>query len=70
MQISKKLYTSLIVTILALSAIIAAVPMVSAEITAPPDLDVTEGPVGTHVAVCRNRQCFPLQYCNCIFGRP
>jgi len=60
MQISKKLYTSLIVTMLALSAIIAAVPMVSAEITAPPDLDVTEGPVGTEVTVSGTGSASPF----------
>ena len=40
MQISKKLYTTLIITLLTISALMAAIPMVSAEITAPPTLDV------------------------------
>jgi hypothetical protein len=38
MQISKKLYTSLIITVLALSTIVAAIPMVSAAIDGDPIL--------------------------------
>jgi hypothetical protein len=51
MQISKKLYTTLIIAILTVSILTAAIPMVSAEITAPPTLDIATGPVGTDVVV-------------------
>jgi len=51
MQISKKLYTTLIITLLTISALTAAIPMVSAEITGPPTLDVATGPVGTKVTL-------------------
>jgi hypothetical protein len=51
MQISKKIYTTLIIAILTISVIITAIPIVSAEITADPILSVTNGPVGTEVNV-------------------
>jgi hypothetical protein len=51
MQISKKLYTTLIITLLTISALTAAIPMASAAITAPPTLDVATGPVGSTVTV-------------------
>jgi hypothetical protein len=51
MQVSKKLYTTLIIAILTISILTAAIPMVSAEITAPPTLDIATGPVGTDVVV-------------------
>jgi hypothetical protein len=51
MQISKKLYTTLIIAILTASILTAAIPMVSAEISAPPTLDIIIGPVGTDVVV-------------------
>jgi len=51
MQISKKLYATLIITLLTISTIMAAIPMVAAEITADPILDVSTGPVGTTVNV-------------------
>ncbi len=61
MQISKKLYTTIIITILTLSTIMAAIPMASAEIITPPQVvnkggttDVTGGPVGTEVDVVGN----------------
>ncbi len=56
MQISKKLYTTLIITLLTISALTAAIPMVSAEITTNPFIvtkggttAVTGGPVGTQL---------------------
>jgi len=51
MQISKKLSATLVITLLTISAIMAAIPMASAAITAAPTLDVTTGPVGTAVTV-------------------
>jgi hypothetical protein len=51
MQLSKKLYTTLIIAILTASILTAAIPMVSAEITADPILSVATGPVGTKVQV-------------------
>jgi len=51
MQINKKLITTLIIAMFAISTILSALPMVSAEITAPPTLDVATGPVGTDVVV-------------------
>jgi hypothetical protein len=61
MQISKKLYTTLIIAILTLSTIIAAIPMASAEITTVPILvteggttAVTGGAVGTEIDVVGN----------------
>jgi hypothetical protein len=51
MQISKKIYTTLIIAILTISVIMTAVPIVSAEITADPILSLTNGPVGTEVNV-------------------
>jgi hypothetical protein len=61
MQISKKLYTTLIITLLTISAIIAAIPMASA-ISSPPTLYetpttgaptviTTAGPVGSKVTI-------------------
>jgi hypothetical protein len=49
--LSKKLATTLIVTILAISTMLAAFPMASAEITVAPTLDPTSGPPGTKVTV-------------------
>jgi hypothetical protein len=61
MKISKKLYTTLIITVLTLSTLIAAIPMASAEITSDPFLvhpfsgaNVTNGTVGTRVTVKAN----------------
>ena len=58
MQISKKLYTTIIITILTLSTIMAAIPMASAEIITAPVLyakgtttPISTGPVGTEVDV-------------------
>jgi hypothetical protein len=51
MQISKKLYTTLIIALLTISVLTAAIPMVAAEITADPILDVNSGAVGTTVNV-------------------
>jgi len=51
MQISKKIYTTLIIAVLTMSAIMAAIPMASAEITVAPTLTPTSGPVGTTVNV-------------------
>ena len=58
MQISKKLYTTLIITILTLSTLMAAIPMASAEIVTAPVLyekdtttPISTGPVGTKVDV-------------------
>jgi len=51
MQISKKIYTTLIIAVLTMSAIMAAIPMASAEITVAPTLTPTSGPVGTEVNV-------------------
>jgi hypothetical protein len=51
MQISKKLTTTLIITLLTISMIVAAVPMASAEISAPPTLDTSTGAVGSMVLV-------------------
>ncbi len=58
MQISKKLYTTIIITILTLSTIMAAIPMASAEIITNPNLyeantttPISSGPVGTKVDV-------------------
>ena len=64
MRISRKLYTTLIITVLTISAVMAAIPMVSAEITGNPFLCATSppgsttaktsGPPGTSVAVVGN----------------
>ena len=64
MQISKKLYTTLIITVLTISAVMAAIPMVSAEIVGNPFLvaswppgsttALTTGPPGTSVDVVGN----------------
>ncbi len=64
MRISKKLYTTLIITVLTISAVMAAIPMASAEITgnpflcatSPPGSTVprTSGPPGTQVDVVGN----------------
>jgi len=51
MQISKKIYTTLIIAILTMSAIMAAIPMASAEITVAPTLTPNIGEVGTEVNV-------------------
>jgi hypothetical protein len=51
MQISKKLYTTLIIAVLTISAIMTAIPMASAEITVAPTLTPDSGPVGTEVEV-------------------
>jgi hypothetical protein len=51
MQISKKLYATLIIALLTISVLTAAIPMVAAEITADPILDVNSGAVGTTVNV-------------------
>jgi hypothetical protein len=49
--LNKKLATTLIVTMLAVSTTLAALPMASAEINFPPTLDPTSGPPGTKVMV-------------------
>ncbi len=49
MQINKKIYTTLIIAVLTMSAIMAAIPMASAEITNAPTLAPTSGPAGTTV---------------------
>jgi len=49
--LNKKLTTTLIVTILAISTILAALPTASAEIALAPTLDPTSGPPGTKVTV-------------------
>jgi hypothetical protein len=49
--LSKKLATTLIVTLLAISTMLAAFPVASAEITLAPTLDPTSGPPGTKVTV-------------------
>jgi hypothetical protein len=64
MRISKKLYTTLIITVLTISAVMAAIPMASAEIVGDPFLcaasppgstaPLTTGPPGTSVAVVGN----------------
>ncbi len=64
MQISKKLYATLIITVLTLSTLMAAIPMASAEIVGDPFLcaasppgstsPITTGPPGTSVAVVGN----------------
>jgi hypothetical protein len=64
MRISKKLYTTLIITVLTISAVIAAIPMASAEIVGNPYLvqhsppgsttALTTGPPGTAVDVVGN----------------
>jgi hypothetical protein len=62
MQISKKLYTTLIITVLTISTIIAAIPMASALSTAPglyvpatvPTTAISSGSVGTKVCVVGN----------------
>ena len=61
MQISKKLYTTLIIAVLTLSTLMAAIPMASAEIIGDPVLVTkggttakTSGPVGTQVDVVGN----------------
>jgi prefoldin subunit 5 len=64
MRISRKLYTTLIITVLTISAVMAAIPMVSAEIVGNPFLcasfppgsttPLTTGPPGTSVAVVGN----------------
>ncbi len=51
LALNKKLTTTLIVTILAISTILAALPMASAEISFAPTLDPTFGPPGTKVTV-------------------
>jgi hypothetical protein len=51
LALNKKLATALIVTILAISTILAALPMASAEITVAPMLNPTSGPPGTKVTV-------------------
>jgi hypothetical protein len=58
MQINKKLYATLIISILTISAIMAAIPMASAEITTDPTLyepgtttPLTSGAVGSKVEV-------------------
>jgi len=47
MRISKKLYTTLIITVLTISSLIAAIPMASAEITGDPYLCATWPPGST-----------------------
>jgi len=61
MQISKKLYTTLIIAVLTISTLMAAIPMASAEIDTPPfavtwkgTTAVTGGPVGTKLDVVGN----------------
>jgi hypothetical protein len=61
MQISKKLYTTLIIAILTLSTIMAVMPMASAEVLTPPycvtkggTTAVTGGAVGTQVDIVGN----------------
>jgi len=64
MRISKKLYTTLIITVLTISAVMAAIPMASAEIVGNPFLvatyppgstaPLTVGPPGTQVDVVGN----------------
>ena len=61
MQISKKLYTTLIIAVLTISTLLADIPMASAEILSPPfavtkggTTAVTGGPVGTQVDVVGN----------------
>jgi len=49
--LNKKLTTTLIATMLAVSAILAALPVASAEISVAPTLDPTSGPPGTKVTV-------------------
>jgi hypothetical protein len=49
--LNKKLTTTLIVTMLAISTMLAALPTASAEITVAPTLDPTSGPPGTRVTV-------------------
>jgi hypothetical protein len=51
MQISKKIYTTLIIAILTVSAMMAAIPMATAEITVAPTLTPDTGAVGTEVNV-------------------
>jgi hypothetical protein len=51
LALSKQLTTTLIVTILAVSTMLAAFPMASAEISFAPTLDPTSGPPGTKVTV-------------------
>jgi len=51
MQISKKIYTTLIIALLAMSTFAVALPLVSAEITLAPTLSPTSGDVGTKVTV-------------------
>jgi len=61
MQISKKLYATLIIAVLTLSTLMAAIPMASAEIIGDPVLVTkggttakTSGPVGTQIDVVGN----------------
>jgi archaellum component FlaC len=61
MRISKKLYTTLIITVLTVSTLMAAIPMASAEVTSDPYLvhpytgvDVTTAAVGDTVKVKAN----------------
>jgi len=49
--LNKKLTTTLTIAILAISTILAALPVASAEITLAPTLDPTSGPPGTTVTV-------------------
>jgi len=51
LALNKKLTATLIITMLAISTILAALPMASAEITLAPTLDPTFGPPGTTVTV-------------------
>lgn len=51
MQINKKIYTTLIIAVLTMSAIMTAIPMASAEITNAPTLNPTSGNTGTKVTV-------------------
>jgi len=54
MQISKKIYTTLIIALLAMSTVAVALPLVSAEIQFAPILNPTSGPTGTKVTVTGN----------------
>ncbi len=51
MQINKKIHTSLLIALLAMSAMIVAVPMVSAEVTVTPTATPSSGAVGTEVTL-------------------
>jgi archaellum component FlaC len=51
MQINKKLYTTLLITLLTMSIMLVAIPMVSAEVTVVPTATPNTGAVGTKVTV-------------------